>query len=748
VAALALVPAVTACTIGTADGGAVVHLPQRSSVADTGASAAAGSTAGGRSAAGEAERATVPPASAAGGTGGDTAAADTGASSQAGATNPGAAHTPSAAELAGLDANARRFIEAVHLRRTDPTAARTELAAVLVGESLVEDFALLEAARAELAAGSPSTARSHLRRLLENHPQSVLRDDAALELVRLEAAAGNAAEAATLADRYATSKHASPETSEICLLAGRAVESSDPARAARFYDRARDLSPGSSPALEAKRRLGALREAGRVASPSQTSSIDAEAQRCASEGDHECSVRLLSRLVAGAPASDVTLAGRYARAMASTGRAGEAAQWLEKRAATAGSTSLRARLLYEAGYRHWNGDSEVEALRLFEASTKLATGGSEQPRAWYAIGRIHEKAGRMAPARAAYLRSAGSGTAEARAESRWRVGWTYWLERNWEQARAAFAQAASAAPRGGTGRAEALYWQARAAAKAGNSAEAERAWKQVLDEFPSGYYAAAATERLGRRPAPIVGRAGHSDPASWPANLKRIWQRDRILRAAGLGRLAAADLRRSVRRLGDADRARILPRLAEAGVPDEALRSAIRLNSRGHVSRAEMQHYLYPRPWPEHVERQASRRGLDPYLVWALMRQESGFDPFAVSPARAHGLMQLLPETARRVAADDGAPAPGVEDLFDPAVNVRLGTAYLAALARQFDAKPALMLAAYNAGENAASRWQRQGATWETDELIESISYRETRDYVKKVLRNRANYERLYGPAR
>jgi soluble lytic murein transglycosylase len=89
-----------------------------------------------------------------------------------------------------------------------------------------------------------------------------------------------------------------------------------------------------------------------------------------------------------------------------------------------------------------------------------------------------------------------------------------------------------------------------------------------------------------------------------------------------------------------------------------------------------------------------------------------------------------------------------VEDLFDPAVNVRLGTAYLAALARQFDAKPALMLAAYNAGENAASRWQRQGATWETDELIESISYRETRDYVKKVLRNRANYERLYGPAR
>jgi soluble lytic murein transglycosylase len=108
--------------------------------------------------------------------------------------------------------------------------------------------------------------------------------------------------------------------------------------------------------------------------------------------------------------------------------------------------------------------------------------------------------------------------------------------------------------------------------------------------------------------------------------------------------------------------------------------------------------------------------------------------------------MQLLLSTARRVASND-ATLSGVlrEDLFDPEVNIRLGVAYLAELAQRFDGNEILMLAGYNAGEQAADRWRTRFGDLPPDEFVEQITYRETRDYVKKVLRNYRNYRRLYG---
>jgi soluble lytic murein transglycosylase len=107
--------------------------------------------------------------------------------------------------------------------------------------------------------------------------------------------------------------------------------------------------------------------------------------------------------------------------------------------------------------------------------------------------------------------------------------------------------------------------------------------------------------------------------------------------------------------------------------------------------------------------------------------------------------MQLLLPTANRMAGKLGADAVDVDDLYEPSTNIRLGIAYLRELAERFDDDPVLMLAGYNAGEAAADRWRDRLAGQEQDEFIEQISYRETRDYVKKVLRNYRNYLRLYG---
>ena len=158
----------------------------------------------------------------------------------------------------------------------------------------------------------------------------------------------------------------------------------------------------------------------------------------------------------------------------------------------------------------------------------------------------------------------------------------------------------------------------------------------------------------------------------------------------------------------------------------------------------ELNRYRYPLAFWATIRKIAQERDLDPYLVLALIRQESIFDPRALSPASAFGLMQLLPSTAVRTAAQLGLPPPPPENLYEPELNLTLGTHYLKELLRRYPNNPAKALAAYNAGENAVARWEKQIAAEDEEEFIERIPYRETRLYVKLVLRNHRIYRRIY----
>src|SRR5207253_8323921 len=147
--------------------------------------------------------------------------------------------------------------------------------------------------------------------------------------------------------------------------------------------------------------------------------------------------------------------------------------------------------------------------------------------------------------------------------------------------------------------------------------------------------------------------------------------------------------------------------------------------------------------WTE-VRTQAAARGLDPFLVLALIRQESLFEPEAVSPADAHGLMQLMLATARELARGTGGYAPDRARLHEPALNIALGTTLLRRLLDRYDGSVAKALAAYNAGEDAVAKWERRSGSRAEDEFVELVSFRETRDYVKAVLRNYRMYARIY----
>lgn len=153
---------------------------------------------------------------------------------------------------------------------------------------------------------------------------------------------------------------------------------------------------------------------------------------------------------------------------------------------------------------------------------------------------------------------------------------------------------------------------------------------------------------------------------------------------------------------------------------------------------------LFPRPFREVVESEARRHGVDPLLLFAVMREESAFEPRARSAAGAFGLMQLLVSTAGWMAGRQSQPAPTVEMLYDPAVSVRLGAAYLRFLLDRFP-EPALAVAAYHAGQGRVSRWLAAAKIDDAERFVEWIPVAATRDYVQKVLRSYEVYRLLYG---
>jgi soluble lytic murein transglycosylase-like protein/TolA-binding protein len=144
----------------------------------------------------------------------------------------------------------------------------------------------------------------------------------------------------------------------------------------------------------------------------------------------------------------------------------------------------------------------------------------------------------------------------------------------------------------------------------------------------------------------------------------------------------------------------------------------------------------YPLYYDNIIEGYGSNRYLDKNLVLALIRAESGFNRMAHSWADAYGLMQIVPRTARALASELSVDCSIPNDLFDPDININLGTHYLHSLLKQFSNKPEYALAGYNAGPHRVSRWKTFKFSDDIDFFVENIEYSQTRTYVRRVMRN------------
>jgi soluble lytic murein transglycosylase len=168
------------------------------------------------------------------------------------------------------------------------------------------------------------------------------------------------------------------------------------------------------------------------------------------------------------------------------------------------------------------------------------------------------------------------------------------------------------------------------------------------------------------------------------------------------------------------------------------------LTAAGDSLPTEILQIIFPLTYWDLIRKHATARNLDPYLVAALIAQESTFDPKARSAANAWGLMQVVPATGRRLARSLGIRRFSTTMLTDPETNIRLGTLYFSRLVEQFGGAH-YALASYNAGENRVVRWKAERPGVEQDEFIDDIPFPETQNYVKRILGTAEDYRSLYG---
>lgn len=161
----------------------------------------------------------------------------------------------------------------------------------------------------------------------------------------------------------------------------------------------------------------------------------------------------------------------------------------------------------------------------------------------------------------------------------------------------------------------------------------------------------------------------------------------------------------------------------------------------------ELRRLLYPFAHSELLVEHSLEQGVDPYLLAAIIREESRFDPRALSSASARGLTQFVHLTAQRIGRDIGLASLTPEDLYRPEVSIALGAAYLGELARRFDSRPHVMAAAYNAGEPQALVWRSWCFSDEPAEYYTKTNFSQTRGYLEKVLRSWAHYREIYSGA-
>ncbi len=656
----------------------------------------------------------------------------------------------SQAPSGALRGRALYMLGLTELEMKRPAAARAALLEAARENDVIGDYALYHAGRAAMEAGDPAGAAKIFSDLRLRYGDSRWRPAAALGAGRAYLALGNGGGGRDAITRAIQEGLPSDRVPGARLALGEAQERvQDTQGALRIYKDLWLTRPETPEADEAGGRIARIRGQGPDAF-STAAEREGRADLLFRRFAYEKALLEYQALAARARREDDR--GRaYEMSLQAAHCTFRLRRYPDALAAFRGLRSAYPgrRGIEEADYyaarslaRSQRYDEAFAAFRRLIASHGGTRWGRE---ARFRLATLLEDRGRLDEAVVAYEAVLRGGLAEHRLESLWRLGW---IDHKRGRDAAALARLDRLAASSGEALSrQAAYWAARIREATGDRSGAAAGYRVIARGAPLSYYrfaAEARLEALGERPGGGPAALGPDPPlpaAPPDAGLGAHYQRGLELVAIRQSEDAGAEMALVPRRGGmGLSSARLF---LVAGAYYEASRMVA---DQGSAGSGETLRFTYPRAYPHVVRAEAARNGIDPRLVWAVMREESTFRPAIRSPAGAVGLLQIMPATARRVGSERGIPDADAR-LSDPAVNLRLGAFYLGKLQARYGGIAPRAIAGYNAGEEAVDRWlgdMPPAILAEADAFVEEIPFQETRDYVKKVWRSYSVYRRLY----
>jgi soluble lytic murein transglycosylase len=347
------------------------------------------------------------------------------------------------------------------------------------------------------------------------------------------------------------------------------------------------------------------------------------------------------------------------------------------------------------------------------------------------------------------------------AYAHWKCAWLTYRQNRKEEAKKYFEEQVEFYP--GTNEVpNAMYWRGRMAEDDRDYGVARAYYQKLSGRYRNYYYAVLARRRMTTLPAAPavtvaalqhVSSATALDPTSQiisPPDDDLHYNRAKLLENAGMTDLAVRELQAGSSTGPSWEMLEIAKIYTSGGEYFRALQALKRAIS-GYFSMdvgelpSPYWQGLFPRPYWDALRNYSEENGLDPYLVASLIRQESEFNPSAISHANAYGLMQLLPRTGKGEAKKTGLTHYSTDSLLDPTTNIELGTHYFRSMVDHFGGQVEYALAAYNAGADRVEDWRAAGNYRDIEEFVESIPFTETRDYVQAIVRNAEVYKKVYG---
>ena len=647
----------------------------------------------------------------------------------------------------------QRYREAhVALAGGEYARART-LLDELPPEFLLADHAAFFAAEAVLRGGDESLAVTRYRAFTERFADSLLWPQAQLATLDTAFRLGLWADAEREARRFLARAPAHPEAGRVLVrLAEARAAQGQVAEAIADLRRRWIEAPASAWGEAARESLEDLAKgAGLSVAPLTIEEQFLQAQRLADAGEQSASVRLLESLLAQGPELPVRhrALARMAPMLGRLARSDEAIARLDA-ALTEPVTPSRAALLYELGRLLQRSGQAGRGAAMYERLLAEHPDAPNLAEATIQLARARAELGQFDAAREAFQRVVARYPDSATAASaRWEVAWLEYRTGRLREAALAFRQISTTV---GSARLAGLYWAGRSLDQLGEKGAALALYREVLSRGPQGYYGILAARRVREKGPPPVALPVKltGDPVGLLRPDAR-YQRALALGSIGFDGFAILELEALGRdAAADSDRAWALgvafADLGEAGRSlrylRRALGPAVEAGAPGLPPR--LWQLYYPLGYGDHVRAAARTVGLDPYIVAAVIREESSYDPRARSGVGAMGLMQLMPDTARLVAQELGRPLQEIAALWEPPVNITLGSRYLAQLNARFR-DPLLAVAAYNAGPHRVQRWVAERPQVDMEEFVDQIPFDETRGFAKRVFTSWHHYRRLYG---